>query len=127
MTVVAGNIASQYQMKSSPPKGDRLMLAGTIPIGGSGAVGTVVADDPAITATLNGTGDYTLAFPTSPTGRPGTLQVKSAAGTIKGWGTTAFDATAGTWRVILHNGAGTATQPASGDEIHFTVFLDPRG
>jgi len=127
MTAVAGNIAAQYLMKSAPAKGDRLMLCATIPIGASGAVGTLVADDPAFTATLNGTGDYTVAFPTSPVGRPGFLQVKSAAGTIKGWGTTAWDATAGTWRFILHNGAGTATQPANGDEIHLSVVLDPRG
>lgn len=125
MTAVAGNIGAQYPMKTA--HSERLVIEATIPIGAAGAVGTVVADDPQCSCALNGTGDYTFTFPTAPGGRMGDLNVASAAGTIKGYGTLTFDPTAGTWRFVLNNGAGVATQPANGDVIHISVVLDVRG
>jgi len=126
MTAIAGNIGAQYAKKTA--KAERIDLHGHCPIGASGAVGTIVADDPAITLTKNGgTGDYTLAFPTAPLGRINALYVVSAAGTIKGLGVISFDATTGACNFITHNGGGTATNPANGDVVHFSVTLDARG
>jgi hypothetical protein len=128
MTAVAGNIASQYNKKAAPPKGDRLQLSADIAIGSAGAVGTTNADDPVMVLTKNGgTGDYTLAFPTSPKGRILALYVVSAALTIKGVGIVSFDATTGALNFITQNGGGTATNPASGDVIHVSLDLDTRG
>jgi hypothetical protein len=126
MTTIAGNIAAQNVKKTA--KSERMDLHGHCPIGASGAVGTIVADDPGITLTKNGgTGDYTLAFPTAPVGRILTLYVVSPAATIKTVWTLSFDATTGAWNFITGNGGGTATNPASGDVIHFAVSLDVRG
>jgi hypothetical protein len=128
MTTIAGNIAAQYPVKGAPPKGDRLQLSLDVSIGASGAIGTLTADDPGITATKNGgTGDYTFGFPTAPKGRIGAIYVVSAAGTIKGLGVVSFDPTAGTLNMVTHNGGGTATNPASGDVIHVELWLDTRG
>ena len=125
MTAVAGNMGNQYKLLTG--KNERLEYFITVPIGAAGAVGAVVADDAQTTATLNGTGDYTVTFPTAPSGAIGNCEVLSPAGTIKSRSHVAFDPTAGTWRFNTNNAAGAATQPASGDVIYLSLVLNLRG
>lgn len=129
MTAVAGNIGAQYPLKTAHGgKAERLLMTCQVTIGAAGAIGTVTGDDSGCNVTKNaGTGDYTFSFPPAPAGKPGEVSILSPAGTIKGYGMIGFDPTAGTLEIVTHNGAGTATNPASGDVLYFEIWLDTRG
>lgn len=129
MTAVAGNIGAQYALKTAHGgKAERMLMTCQATIGAAGAVSAVSGDDVACNVTKNGgTGDYTFSFPTAPAGKPGEVSILSPAGTVKGYGMIGFDPTAGTLEIVTHNGAGTATNPATSDVLYFEVWLDVRG
>lgn len=105
---------------------DVITLEAVQTIGASGAVGALDSDDPGITVTKNASaGTYDITYPKAPKGRlyPSVISV---AGTVVGYNVTAFDPTAGTAQVVTVNGAGTATNPASGDKIQLMLRLEQR-
>ncbi|MEI9950806.1 MAG: hypothetical protein WDO74_17955 [Pseudomonadota bacterium] len=124
MTTNAGEIANTYPLKSG--RRDRIQLHADIPIGGSGVVGTVVVDDPAITAAHGTAGQYTFTYPKAPSGRVLSIVLQSPASTVKTAWVTAFSPTAGTGTIVIGNGGGTATDPASGDVVYLTLELETR-
>ncbi len=123
MAINAGE-ANNYPLKSG--KRDRFQLHADIPIGGSGAVGTVVADDPAITAAHGSAGQYNITFPKAPSGRVLAVTLFSPASTVKTAWVTAFSPTAGTGTIVVGNGGGTPTDPNSVDVIYLTLELETR-
>lgn len=122
----AGDIPA-YQFRCAHR--DRVELECVATIGASGAVNAPLTsqDDPNMSVAHGATGVYNLTFP--PAGDAGgvlDVTVVSPAGTVKGFGVTAFSPTAGTAQVVLNNGAGTATDPASADVLRFTITLNMR-
>lgn len=98
-----------------------------IVIGASGAV-TSSNGAPGVAATKNaGTGVYDLTFPKCPGITFTGWTLKSAAGTVKTLWLVAYDASAGTAQIAVGNGGGTATNPASGDEIHLNFDVQLSG
>lgn len=98
----------------------------SVVVGAAGAVASVDTDDTQVNATKDaGTGVYNLTFPIAAKGR---LYVgfKSAAGTVKTYWLSAFDATAGTAQLSFGNGGGTATNPNTGDVFWFLYRADSR-
>lgn len=124
MTAIAGDVP-HYPMKCG--KRDRLELLAKQVIGAAGAVGALTADDPGITVAKNaGTGVYDITFPKAIAAQVGVRALYSPAGTVKTWWLVAYSASAGTAQIAIGNGGGTATNPASSDEIHLEFMLDMR-
>lgn len=124
MTAVAGDI-SHYPAYSG--KRDRVRLQAKQAIGAAGAVGTLTADDPGITITKDaGTGVYNLVFPKAVDAQISVKALYSPAATVKTWWLVAYSASAGTAQIAIGNGGGTATNPASADELHLEFMLDMR-
>lgn len=102
------------------------ILRMSVPIGATGAVGTITKDDGAWGLTRTGVGTYTGTFPISAYGDIRVTYVGD--GTVKGHYFTAFDPTAGTFAITFHNGAGSptpaATDPESTAVLRFRVELD---
>ena len=99
-------------------KADHGFAAIKIVVGGSGAV-TSSNGSPGVSAAKDaGTGVYNLTFPKCSGITLTGWSLKSAAGTVKTLWVVAYDASAGTAQIAIGNGGGTATNPASGDEIH---------
>jgi hypothetical protein len=90
-----------------------------IPIGGTGAVGTLVKDSE-IDVVRDSAGQYTLTYPKGQDCVP-VIATVSAAATIITCAPTAMDATAGTLTVVCRNAAGAATDPASGDILRIVL------
>lgn len=116
MTTYAGD-ASVYPAKGYGSR-DYVEFRAKQVIGASGAVGTLTKDDPQVTVAKNaGTGTYDITFPKC-TDVTILAALVSAAGTVKTFWLAAQSATAGTAQLVTGNGGGTATNPASADEIH---------
>lgn len=117
------SIYNRYPTFSS--KADHTLAALKITVGASGAVASY-SGTPGFTAAKNAsTGVYDITFPPVPGIAPvGQPALKSAAGTVQQVFYVAIAAT-GTAQIQTDNGGGTATNPASGDEIylHFDVQL----
>jgi hypothetical protein len=125
MTAVAGDIASSYNAKAG--KRDRLTLKAVQVIGAAGAVGALTADDAGITVAKDaGTGVYNITFPKALAASVSVDTIYSPAATVKSWWLVAYSAAAGTAQIAIGNGGGTATDPASGDELHLRFVLDTR-
>lgn len=108
-------------------KRDRLRLRAKQVIGAAGAVGALTADDPGITVAKNaGTGVYDITFPKAIAAEIAVKALYSPAATVKTWWLVAYDASAGTAQIAIGNGGGTATNPASADELHLEFTLDMR-
>lgn len=124
MTDVAGNVP-YWDAKSA--KRDRLRIQAKQAIGAAGAVGTLTADDPGVTVAKNaGTGVYDITFPKAIDAQISVKALYSPAATVKTWWLVAYSASAGTAQIAIGNGGGTATNPASADEIHLEFLLDMR-
>jgi len=126
MASVAGEV-NDYTMYAGHR--DRIEIELRAQIGSSGAVVSPLQfqDDPNMTVTHGSTGVYNITFPPGADGN-GQLDctVVSPAGTIKGFWCTAFAPNSGTASITLSNGAGTATDPASGDVIMIALTLSTR-
>jgi hypothetical protein len=123
MTAVAGDVP---HWPGRCAKRDRLHIGATQAIGAAGAVGTLTADDPGVTVAKNASaGTYDITFPKAQKARI-FAELYSPAGTVKTHWWAAYDAAAGTAQLVIGNGGGTATNPASGDEIWLTFKLDMR-
>lgn len=93
-----------------------------VPIGATGAVGTLVKDAP-IDVTRDSTGTYSITYPKSADCEV-RVGIMSAAGTVVTANPTACDGTAGTATFVTRNAAGSATDPASGDVL--LIFVKSR-
>jgi len=126
MSIVVGE-TQNYPMKAAHR--DRIELEMRIAIGAAGAVVSPLPfqDDPNMSAVHGAAGVYTLTFPPGADAN-GQLDVSivSAAGTVKGFWCTAFAPNAGTASITCSNGAGVATDPASGDVIMVAMTLSAR-
>lgn len=90
-----------------------------VPIGATGAVGTLVKDAP-IDVTRDSAGTYSLTLPKS-ADVDVRVAIMSAAGTVVTANPTACDGNAGTCTFVTRNAAGTATDPANGDVLRIFV------
>ena len=123
MTDYAANMGLRKDTFNAKKGPKLVILQARCPIGASGAVGTVVADDPAITFTKNGgTGDYAITFPKCSKCQP-VVTLLSAADTVNTTNYKAKDAAAGTLNIITQDGS-TAANPANGDIIEVTLFIE---
>lgn len=126
MSNVAGEV-QYYDLKAGHR--DRIELEMRVAIGAAGAVVSPLQfqDDPAMTVTHGSTGVYALTFPPGADGN-GQLDVTvvSPAGTVKGFWCTAFAPNSGTASITISNGAGVATDPASGDVVMIALTLSMR-
>jgi len=123
MTVTAADMAP-YPTKAA--RRDLVELDLVIPIGATGAVGTLDKDDPAVGCTRTTTGVYALTFPKSPGGRI-FIQLFSPLGTVVSAPLIAMDFAAGTASFNTETDAGTPADPANGDKIQVLFRLDSRG
>jgi len=123
---MASNAGEAYSNVLRSGKRDRVQLHADIPVGVTGAVGALVADDPAITVAHGTAGQYTFTFPKAPSGRVLSLVVQSPLGTVKTAWVTAFSPTAGTGTIVTGNGGGTPTDPSLSDVIYLTLELETR-
>lgn len=124
MTATAADIGQQYDAKSA--KRDRIRMFCKIPIGATGAVGTLTKDDPDITVTRSATGTYDVTFPK---GQDIHVNVSWKSTTLIGWRLNAYDATAGTFTVkTLAESAGTiaVTDPGNGDDLFLEIWAATR-
>ena len=113
MTAVAADIAD-YPFKAARREGSFISML--VPIGATGAVGTLDVDDPGMSISRASQGVYNVVFPTCPAGRIHVSIVKSAARTIiSAFGASTPSFTAGTWQFHCVDAAGAATDPANGD------------
>ena len=122
---MAINAGESYANILKSGKRDRLQLHVDITFG-SGVVGSILGDDPAITAANGGTGIVNITFPKAPSGRIQSIVLFSSASTVKTVWVTNFSATAGTATIVTGNGGGTATNPASSDNMYVTIELETR-
>lgn len=126
MTDYAAQVPSMSNKGVFVAKGEKklVVLSGRTTIGAAGAIGTQTVDDPGITFTKNaGTGDYAITYPKG-THLAGVItNLVSVANTVNGWNLKAVSATSGTLNIIT-TAAGTATNPASGDEIRLLLFIE---
>ncbi len=121
MTTEAADIAGLNPVRAV--RQDMVRLRMSVPIGSTGAVGTLTKDDGAWDLTRDTTGTYSGTFPKAAAGIPRVTYVGD--GTVKGHYFTAFDATAGTFTVKFHDGATpTTTDPESTAVLYFEVDLD---
>ena len=98
-----------------------------VPIGASGATGTLAFGPNGIAVAKNTTGVYDVTgMPPSPTGK-GSFHfgIYSPAGTVGSCFYTAYSLSAGTMTFTTAVGV-TATQPADGDEITIFFVGEPR-
>ena len=123
MAINAGE-ANMYPLKSG--KRDRIQLHADVLIGAAGVVTSSVVDDPAIVVTHGTAGQYTFTCPKAPTGRVESITLFSPASTVKTAWVTAFSPTAGTGTIVVGNGGGTATDPASLDIIYLVLEFETR-
>lgn len=98
-----------------------------VPIGASGATGTLAFGPNGIAVAKNTTGVYDVTgMPPSPAAKGSfNFGIKSAAGTVGSAFVTAYDLAAGTMTFTTAVGV-TATEPASGDEITIFFTGEPR-
>lgn len=98
-----------------------------VPIGASGATGTLVNAPNRMTVAKNGTGVYDVAvMPITPAGKGRfSFGLYSPAGTVGSAFVTAYDGAAGTMSFTTAVGV-TATEPASGDKIWIFYEAEPR-
>ena len=99
---------------------DVVIAAVTLNIGGSGAVSSV-SGSPGISASNTGTGTFSLTYPPC-IDAVIQLTLQSASSTVEEIIMTARNASAGTATIQTQVSGGTATNPASGDAIHVTIF-----
>jgi hypothetical protein len=111
-----------YDVKSQTP--ERYIGAVTVLIGAAGAV-TSTTGMAGITAARTGAGAYSLVYPAAPDVilKYG-IQKSTTVFGIRG---TARSSTAGTASFGTYIADGTATDPASGDELTIMLFARVRG
>lgn len=104
---------------------DTVSLHARVAIGASGAATTSRNPDSDFTCAKNGTGTYDLTFPASKNAWIN-LVLYSPALTVVTWVVTALDASAGTATIktLAGTNAAAATEPASGDNLYFTIDLE---
>ncbi len=124
MSGVAGEI-NNYNFKTG--RRDRIEIELQCTIGATGVVNAplVGSDDPAMNIVRGGSaGLYNVTFPPGADLR-GTFDVTliSPAGTVKGWYGVSFAPNSGTLSFQTINASGTATDPASADQIAVTITL----
>ena len=106
MTAVSGDMSNWPALSA---KRDRVVAAADQVIAAAGAVGLLTADDPDIRITKNAAaGTYDIVFPKAIRGSL-RVSVVSALGTVRSSWLSAFDAAAGTARVVTGDAAGAAT------------------
>jgi hypothetical protein len=99
---------------------DVVIAAALITIGAAGAVSSTTGT-PGIAAANGGAGVFSLTFPPCVEAII-QLTLKSAASTVEEVILTARSASAGTATIQTQVSGGTATNPASGDEIHVLIY-----
>jgi hypothetical protein len=111
-----------YDIQSSSP--ERRLGAVTVLIGAAGAVTSSTGME-GVTATNTGAGTFSLVYPAA----PDVVIIYSIqkSTTVFGIRGTARSSTAGTATFNTYIANGTATNPASGDEITIEFFARVRG
>jgi len=106
-------------------RGMRLLACCHVDIGATGAptVDATKCDDPGITITRASAGIYDLVYPKCVDVRIN-IEAMSPLGTVLGAVLLAKSATAGTAQFRTFNDAGTATDPASGDDLNIVLVMD---
>lgn len=121
---MANELTQQYPLFGNNP--DRVVQAFRLPIGATGAPGTISGGGAGWSFTRSSAGTYTFTFP-KVVDTAIQIALESPAGTVKYHVLTAISATNGTGGFITYNTAGTATDPASGDVIHFLAVHKYKG
>lgn len=104
---------------------EKYILRAYVVIGSSGAVDTASSImDEGISISNNGTGVYDIVFPSN-AAMSININVQSSAGTVIGAYITADIPPNGTATIKTVNAAGAATNPASGDALHFLFTGQP--
>lgn len=93
---------------------------------GTTSVASSVADDPAITITRTGAGVYNLTFPAGPGRFLLDASIFSAALTVTTVVITALNVGAGTATIKTLAAAGTAADPANGDQVFLMLDMETR-
>lgn len=104
---------------------DAVLWSATVTLG-SAAIASQDVPDPGITFTRSSAGVYAVTFPACKKIRL-FGSVLSAALTVVGVVVTALDATAGTATITVVNGAGAATDPATGNKVSLLAYCDLGG
>ena len=119
-----GALDVQYPLACNNP--ERVLQSFRLPIGASGAPGTLQSGGAGWAFTRTGAGTYTFTFPKA-VDAVFNIQIESNAGTVIDVTLSTISASAGTGGMVTRNAAGAATDPASGDVLHFQVFYKFKG
>lgn len=127
MAAITAQALALYNMKSSPKRGEKVIVDFEITYPASDGACTVAGDVNGISASVL-TGVTTLAFPTAASGNAHYQVAKTTTiqGPVSG---TTFDATTGAATFTTYKDDGTsgvpaATSPGSGDIIHVRLSLN---
>lgn len=115
------NLANCSAFETHAVGAERVICQGAFTWTAGGNISATSADDPAMTlGDDTATGVHALTYPKCPSARIH-FQIISPSLTVSECILTAIDTTAGTAAIRLSK-AGTATEAASGDILHVTVY-----
>ena len=121
---MANEYCTQYPALDNNP--DRVHFGFRLPIGAAAAPGTQQYGGAGWTFTRTGAGAYSFTFP-KVVGLTLQIRVESAAATVQDVILQTLNLSTGAGTFVTTNGAGVATDPASGDALHFMGIVKFKG